>query len=167
MRFAAAMLTTLALAPTVYAQPTLVIIENFAFTPEDVSVEAGDIVRWENHDSIHHTATSQTGAGTLVPSGVFDSNMMGQGDAFEHRFDEPGVYYYFCVPHGSSMQGIVRVLPRCPADFNRDGGVDGSDVEAFFVRWEAGESNADVNLDGGVDGADVEAFIVVWQAGGC
>ena len=55
----------------------------------------------------------------------------------------------------------------CFADFNRDGGVDGADIEAFFSEWTAGENGADVNRDGGVDGADVQAFFVVWQAGGC
>lgn len=55
----------------------------------------------------------------------------------------------------------------CPADFNRDGGVDGLDVEAFFVAWMEGDAVADVNFDGGVDGSDVEAFFVAWQAGGC
>jgi hypothetical protein len=55
----------------------------------------------------------------------------------------------------------------CVADFNQDGGVDGADVEAFFLAWEAGDSSADVNQDGGVDGADVEFFFVRWEAGGC
>jgi hypothetical protein len=55
----------------------------------------------------------------------------------------------------------------CPADFNRDGGVDGSDVEAFAIRWEGGRPEADVNRDGGIDGADIEAFFVAWEAGGC
>jgi hypothetical protein len=53
----------------------------------------------------------------------------------------------------------------CFADYNQDGGVDGTDVEAFFIDWSQGL--VDVNLDGGVDGADVEAFFVQWQAGGC
>ena len=30
------------------------------------------------------------------------------------------------------------VLAPCVADFNRDGGIDGADVEAFFALWEAG-----------------------------
>lgn len=57
--------------------------------------------------------------------------------------------------------------PPCAADFNQDGGVDGSDVEAFFNEWENGLGCADVNLDGGIDGADVEFFFAVWQEGGC
>jgi len=55
----------------------------------------------------------------------------------------------------------------CAADFNQDGGVDGSDVEAFFRSWEMGNCEADANRDGGIDGADVETFFTAWQAGGC
>jgi hypothetical protein len=55
----------------------------------------------------------------------------------------------------------------CYADYNQDGGVDGQDVEAFFLDWEAGDSAADVNQDGGVDGQDVEFFFLQWEAGGC
>jgi hypothetical protein len=55
----------------------------------------------------------------------------------------------------------------CPADYNQDGGVDGSDIESFFLDWQAGDTQADVNLDGGVDGSDIETFFVAWQAGGC
>lgn len=57
--------------------------------------------------------------------------------------------------------------PGCPADFNEDGGVDGSDVEAFFSIWSEGGSCGDTNNDGGTDGADVEWFFVVWSAGSC
>jgi hypothetical protein len=32
----------------------------------------------------------------------------------------------------------VNFTIACPADFNADGGIDFSDVEAFFERWENG-----------------------------
>jgi beta-glucanase (GH16 family) len=57
--------------------------------------------------------------------------------------------------------------PMCIADFNQDGGIDGSDVGAFFDSWEAGNSDADVNQDGGIDGADVASFFVAWESGSC
>jgi hypothetical protein len=56
---------------------------------------------------------------------------------------------------------------ECPADFNQDGGIDGSDIDAFFMAWEAGDAAADLNRDGGVDGTDVEAFFNKWEAGSC
>ncbi len=55
----------------------------------------------------------------------------------------------------------------CAADYNSDGGVDGGDVDAFFIDWVQGASCADVNQDGGVDGSDVDTFFVAWSAGGC
>ncbi len=57
--------------------------------------------------------------------------------------------------------------PQCAADYNQDGGVDGSDVEAFFTEWAAGAPCADVDQSGGVDGSDVATFFTVWSAGGC
>ena len=77
------------------------------------------------------------------------------------------------LPSGDGLAGGEAVFaftvetPRCPADYNQDGGVDGGDVESFFLDWEAGEAAADVNADGGVDGGDLTAFFMAWQAGGC
>ncbi|MBS0196118.1 MAG: hypothetical protein JSR77_05115 [Planctomycetes bacterium] len=75
---------------------------------------------------------------------------------------------------GTSLDGYtlgwvanLNVVPPCPADFNQDGGVDGSDVAAFFQAWEGGDASSDVNQDGGIDGGDVEYFFVRWSAGGC
>lgn len=62
---------------------------------------------------------------------------------------------------------MIALVPPCPADFNQDGGVDGSDVEAFFAAFESGDDSADVNQDGGITGEDVESFFIVWEAGGC
>lgn len=63
---------------------------------------------------------------------------------------------------------LVQIGGRtCYADYNLDGGVDGSDIEAFFTDWESGSSAADVNQDGGVDGSDIETFFVQWENGGC
>jgi hypothetical protein len=53
----------------------------------------------------------------------------------------------------------------CIGDHNFDGGVDGADIDSFFIDWEAGVSSADVNLDGGVDGSDVDVFFGRWEAG--
>ncbi|MBS0195926.1 MAG: M23 family metallopeptidase [Planctomycetes bacterium] len=62
---------------------------------------------------------------------------------------------------------ISYTFPSCPADFNHDGGVDGADVETFFLAWVDSLPQSDVNSDGGIDGADVESFFIRWTAGGC
>ncbi|MBS0197875.1 MAG: copper resistance protein CopC [Planctomycetes bacterium] len=71
------------------------------------------------------------------------------------------------VAGGDAVWTFTVSAPPCAADFNNDGGVDGADVEAFFLAWEDSQASADVNQDGGVDGGDVEFFFQRWQAGGC
>jgi len=63
--------------------------------------------------------------------------------------------------------GRLQCPAPCFADFNEDGGIDGRDVEDFFVAWAFSESRSDVNVDGGVDGTDVEVFFGLWSSGEC
>ncbi|MBS0195573.1 MAG: PQQ-dependent sugar dehydrogenase [Planctomycetes bacterium] len=86
------------------------------------------------------------------------------GATNEHWLDN--VAFAVPGPNDANANGIPDDC-ECPADFNRDGGVDGGDVEAFYLVWIAGLSQADVNFDGGVDGADVARFFEAWEAGGC
>jgi hypothetical protein len=69
----------------------------------------------------------------------------------------------------TTARGIATLGQCCPckADYNVDGGVDGSDLEAFFLDFAAGSAEADVNCDGGTDGPDIESFITAWQRGAC
>ncbi len=62
-------------------------------------------------------------------------------------------------------QGTLSIARGCIGDFNDDGGVDGADVEAFYIAWAAADPSADTNGDGGIDGGDVEAFFARWQSG--
>lgn len=55
----------------------------------------------------------------------------------------------------------------CAADFDQDGGITGTDIQAFFEAFEAGTSCSDVNNDGGITGADIESFFTRFEAGGC
>jgi len=66
-----------------------------------------------------------------------------------------------------AAEDAVRVPPACIADFNSDGGVDGADVEAFFVAWETGAFAADVNRDGGINGEDVGVFFDLFEVASC
>lgn len=55
----------------------------------------------------------------------------------------------------------------CPADYNDDGSIDGTDVQEFFDAWEVAAPRSDVNGDGGIDGADVVTFFDAWENAGC
>lgn len=86
-------------------------------------------------------------------------------------YEDAGLYTCLitddCAARTSPTAQLTVENCICFADFNQDGGIDGQDIEAFFLTWETGDPAADVNQDGGVDGQDVEAFFIVWEQGGC
>jgi len=102
---------------------------------------------------------------TLLPIGA-TTDLLGA----DRRFDDPSTADTGIGTAPIVDMGAVEFAPStqmCPADFNQDGGIDGGDVESFFVAWEAGDATADVNQDGGIDGADVATFFIAWENGGC
>jgi hypothetical protein len=110
----------------------------------------------------------------LPPARTFVSVLR---NAEELRFTTmvPGWFYAFTnfdiqvdnISIGTVPPGGSCPPPACGADYNADGGVDGSDLEAFFSEWADSAGCSDVNQDGGVDGSDVESFITAWERGGC
>ena len=98
--------------------------KNLAFEPETATVETGETVTWTNESDIQHTVTAYEdeipGEAAYFASGGFESEraarnritdgLIASGESYEHTFDHPGTYGYFCIPHeGSGMVGTVRV----------------------------------------------------------
>jgi plastocyanin/uncharacterized membrane protein YozB (DUF420 family) len=92
------------------AEPVLkrvtVKISNFKFEPQEVKISAGSTVEW----------IDETGRHTVeADDGSFQSDAMTAGGRFEHKFDTPGAYPYFCAyhgeKHGKDMAGTVTVTP--------------------------------------------------------
>ena len=77
-------------------------IVDFAFSPEPVTVTAGQTVTWTNHDPFAHSIKSSDGS--------FDSASLGQGASYSATFSTPGTYAYLCGIH-NSMTGTVVVEP--------------------------------------------------------
>jgi plastocyanin len=76
-----------------------VTIDNFSFTPQQITVKAGDTVTWANHDDIPHTVTSITKA--------FNSKALDTDDNFAFTFTTPGSFSYFCALHPHMTGSIV------------------------------------------------------------
>jgi plastocyanin len=88
-----------------------VTIENFAFTPQTLTVKAGTTVTWTNKDGAPHTVTSADSLGTdAATTGLFDAQL-GQGQSFSFTFSKPGTYFYECTIHKgmAPMHGEVVV----------------------------------------------------------
>ena len=79
---------------------TIVVIQDFTFTPAEVRVRAGERVTWINCDVDSHTSTADGGA--------WASPLLAPGDAFTQAFDTPGEFAYHCEPH-PFMRALVVV----------------------------------------------------------
>lgn len=90
-----------------------VIARIFVFDPADLTIAAGDSVRWV-WESGTHTVTE--GPGCLPEEPVFNATLDPAHPTFTYGFPDVGTVDYFCVPHCAfqDMRGVIRVLP--PAD---------------------------------------------------
>jgi plastocyanin len=80
---------------------TIVEIDNFVFTPAELTIKPGATVTWKNDDDIPHT---------IVAKGrQFRSKALDTGDAFSFTFAEPGRFDYFCGLH-PHMVGTILVV---------------------------------------------------------
>lgn len=78
---------------------TQVIVANFAFDPQSLTVAAGTGVTWTNNDSAAHTVTFTGGP---------DLGQFGTGDSVSRSFDSAGEFDYVCTIH-PGMAGTVVV----------------------------------------------------------
>ncbi|MGH6793945.1 MAG: cupredoxin domain-containing protein [Methylocella sp.] len=90
------------LALPAIAAGTEVDIDNFAFTPKQLTVKAGTAVVFRNRDDIPHLVVGA--------KGEFHSKALDTDDTFEFTFAKAGTYGYFCGLH-PQMQGKVVVMP--------------------------------------------------------
>jgi plastocyanin len=80
----------------------VVTIDNFRFSPAEITVKAGATVTWTNKDDVPHTATS-----TMKPRTI-DSKTLDTDESYSCTFKAPGRYPYFCAVH-PHMTGVVIV----------------------------------------------------------
>jgi beta-lactam-binding protein with PASTA domain len=75
-------------------------IQDLAFVPQKVTVNAGGKVTWLNQDSVDHKVVADDGG--------FQSKVLAPGQSFSATFDTPGTNPYHCAIH-TEMAGTVVV----------------------------------------------------------
>lgn len=75
-------------------------IDNFAFSPKAITVNAGSTITWTNQDDVPHNVVST--------EKKFASPVLDTDQKFSFTFKEPGAYPYFCKIH-PMMTGTVVV----------------------------------------------------------
>nr|WP_245884298.1 cupredoxin family copper-binding protein [Hartmannibacter diazotrophicus] len=85
------------------AETASVSIENFTFSPAELTVTAGTTVTFTNHDDIPHTV--------VATDNSFKSKPLDTDDTYTITFKDQGSFDYFCSLH-PHMTGKVIVLPN-------------------------------------------------------
>jgi plastocyanin len=91
--------TPVDVAPT---ESNAVNINNFAFSPKELTVAVGTTVTWSNKDEEPHTVVN------AASPPAFKSMALDGGDKFSFTFTKPGTYRYFCSVH-PFMTGTIVV----------------------------------------------------------
>ncbi len=91
-------------------------IVDFAFSPQNITINVGDTVVWTNNGIAPHTSTS--GINCPTGDGIWNSGVLSSGQAFQFTFTQPGTYNYFCSIH--CFTGVITVnAPSLPVPMGR------------------------------------------------
>jgi len=83
-----------------HATTHTVVIKDFAFSPANITIKAGDTITWVNEDSAQHSAWDLNDA--------FDTGLLSQGQSASLTFSGAGTFSYRCRPHGN-MRGTITI----------------------------------------------------------
>jgi plastocyanin len=79
--------------------PNEVVIDNFIFTPKELTVAVGTTVKWVNHDDIPHSVVEKNKS--------FRSKALDTDDSFTYTFAAAGTFDYFCGLHPHMVGQII------------------------------------------------------------
>lgn len=104
--------------PTAAANGTPVVMQDYSFAPETLTVKVGTTVVWTNAGTVAHTATSDSGDAIAWDSGPLGAPGMDAygttpGGMYERTFTVAGTFPYHCTYHVTThgMRGVVVVTP--------------------------------------------------------
>jgi len=85
-----------------------VAVTDYAFTPKELTITAGDTVIWTNTGAMGHNVNGTTVTFPNNPESF--GNAVGLNWTYKFVFNTPGIYDYHCNPHASfGMTGSVIV----------------------------------------------------------
>jgi plastocyanin len=87
-----------------YAEVAVTVLDN-TFEPGAIRIDPGVTVSWTNKGRVPHDIRPVSAGGFGVRPSAF-----GAGDEYEYRFNQPGVYRYYCTLHGTKTQGMTGMV---------------------------------------------------------
>jgi plastocyanin len=77
----------------------VITIDNFTFTPKELTVAVGTTVKWVNHDDIPHTVVEK--------KTTFRSKALDTDDSYSFTFTSAGTFDYFCGLHPHMVGQVI------------------------------------------------------------
>jgi plastocyanin len=77
----------------------VITIDNFTFSPKELTVAVGTTVKWVNHDDIPHTVVEK--------KTTFRSKALDTDDAYSFTFTSAGTFDYFCGLHPHMVGQVI------------------------------------------------------------
>jgi len=74
-------------------------IDNFTFTPKELTVPVGTTVKWLNHDDIPHTIVEK--------KTTFRSKALDTDESYSFTFTSAGTFDYFCGLHPHMVGQVI------------------------------------------------------------
>jgi plastocyanin len=139
-----ALVLTVTLCASLHAVPALAanatIAWSFNPSPTQVRIVTGESVTWSGNMTAHPVALTNSTFSTL------GATVSASGTSYTQSFLTPGVYYFMCQFHTSSMPTTVTVCapppPLLPTlDIDGDGTVDALTDGLLVVRYLLGLRN--------------------------
>ena len=88
---------------TFSAENTLVIIKDFKFQPQEITIKRGQTISWENREKRQYHSVWFKALGEEEPE-----DYLFPDDTYEREFKQTGDFPYRCGPH-PEMTGTVHV----------------------------------------------------------
>ena len=85
------------------AENQLVIIKNYQFIPQEITIKRGQTLRWENREKRQYHSVWFEAQGEPQPDYFFPE------ESYEREFKQVGSFPYRCGPH-PEMTGVVHVI---------------------------------------------------------
>jgi amicyanin len=78
---------------------SVITIDNFTFTPPELTVAVGTTVKWVNHDDTPHLVVNKDKA--------FRSKALDTDDSYSFTFTSAGTFDYFCSLHPHMVGKVI------------------------------------------------------------
>lgn len=88
------------------AETAVIVVRDYRFQPDEITVKVGDTVRWENQEKRQYHSVWFRELGDKSGDYFFP------GETRERTFSKPGDYHFVCEPHEKThaMKGTVHVV---------------------------------------------------------